>query len=62
VSTWLVTNGSAAIPGSGSATATFTIPASSIFAGFRVNLQGFVLDAASAAGFSATSGLEMQIR
>jgi hypothetical protein len=60
--TWLVTSGAPGTPGVGLAAMQFTVPNSSGFFGFRINLQGFVLDAGSSAGFSATSGLELVIR
>jgi hypothetical protein len=62
ISTWLVTSGAFGAPGVGHATMQFTIPAATSFYGLVAHLQGFVLDAGSSAGFSATSGLEMVIR
>jgi hypothetical protein len=62
ISTWLFTSGAFGTPGVGQAAMQLTIPAATNFYGFVAYLQGFVLDAGSSAGFSATAGLEMVIR
>jgi hypothetical protein len=59
---WTSTSGSPGVPGVGSAQLAVTIPNTAAFHRMRVNLQGFVLDSGAAAGFSATSGLEMWVQ
>jgi len=59
---WLVTSGPTGVPGVGQAATQLTVPNAPAFYGFVMHWQGFVLDAGSAAGFAATTGLEMVIR
>lgn len=59
---WSITSGLPTVPGSGSMSVPLAIPNNLVFAGMRVDSQGFVLDPGAADGFASTAGMEMWIR
>jgi hypothetical protein len=59
---WGMASGPTGVPGAGSMSFPFTIPALPLLRGLRTNWQAFAFDPGAAAGFTSTAGIESWMR